>query len=156
MELTLGGHLILDAHVRFSGLGLLMYVVTADDNDGMPKQITGVGIGGQVKVLFPSRIGGFYLGVLLEDGLQKQYFANDKSWAWVSEANYIAVAPTLGYKFRFHGGFFMNTGATFGAAFVGKDQWHHTKNYNGDSSIHINDPHVQPFGMVNLGFGVEF
>jgi hypothetical protein len=156
MELTLGSHLIIDAHVRFSSVGLLMYVVANDDKEGWPDQITGLGVGGGIKLLIPSRIGGFYMGVLLEDGWQKQYYAKDKSWTWVNESGYIVVAPNIGYKFRFQSGFYMNTGAIFGAAFVGKDQWHYTKNYNNDKSTHIKDSHIQPFGMLELAFGVEF
>jgi hypothetical protein len=156
MELTLASHLIIDAHVRFSSLGLLMYVVSKNDNDGAPYKISGAGIGGSIKCLIPSKIGGFYFGLLLEDGWHTEYYAEGKPWIWQEDVQYFVTAPNIGYKFRFPGGFYLNTGAIFGAAFVTSQQWHYTKNYNNDSSIHDDGSKVQPFGMLELGFGVEF
>jgi hypothetical protein len=156
LELTLASRLIIDAHARIAPLGLLNYATNSDDEEGWPDQLTGMAIGGGIKYLAPSRIGGFYIGILLEDGWQKQYYAKDETWTWVTESNYIVFAPNLGYKFRSHSGFFLNTGLIFGAAVTGKDQWHYTKNYKSDHSIHDNGSQVHPFGMVELGIGVEF
>lgn len=155
-DIIIHSHLILNAHVRFSSLGALMYLETKDDNDGTPYKLDGVGIGGGIKYMIPSRIGGFYMGAFFEYGSGKQYYAKDEDWNWESESKYFVAAPDLGYKFLFKNGLFINTGLTFGAAFVYQDQWHHLENYNDDSSWHDNGSSIHPFGMIDLGIGYSF
>jgi hypothetical protein len=155
-ELTIQSHLIIDAHVRFPSAGLSMYLINRNNEDGLPYKMSGVGIGGTIKYLIPSRIGGLYFGVLFEAASGINYYAQDKNWEWRKDNNYVVVAPRVGYKFIFSNVLFLNVGATFGAAFVTKDTWYYLNDYNGDSSVHDNGTTIKPFGMIDLGIGFEF
>jgi hypothetical protein len=155
-EIVIHSHLVIDGHVRFSSLGALMYVTTKDEDDGKPYKISGLGVGLSVKYLAASRNGGFYAGMLFEEASQKQYYAEEQEWTWQSEIHYFVCAPNLGYKFAFKNGFYVNTGVIIGAAFVYKDEWHHTKNYDNDSAIHENGSSVRLFGMLELTLGYDF
>jgi len=155
-EIIIHSHLVLDGHVRFSSLGALMYVTTKNDEDGKPYKISGLGVGLSIKYLAGPRNGGFYIGMLFEEGSQEQYYAEDKDWVWQSHTQYFVAAPNLGYKFAFKNGFYVNTGVILGAAFVYKDEWHHTKNYENDSAIHENPSSVKLFGMLELTLGYDF
>jgi hypothetical protein len=155
-EITRNTRLIIDGHIRFSSLGALMYVVTANDNDGNPNSISGLGLGCGVKYLFPSRLGGLYTGASFEYGWQSHTYAEDEAWAWESEVTYVVFMGSFGYKFKFSSGFFINTGLLFGTEIGTSDKWHNLKNYKGDSSYHIEDPQMYPFGMLEVCFGIAF
>lgn len=155
-EITSNSRLIIDGHLRFSSLGALMYVVNADNSDGNPYKISGLGVGGGLKYFMPSRIGGFYFGGIFEYGWQTNYYAEDKPWIWQNEIKYIVAMASIGYKFRFNSGFYINTGALLGAESTFKSQWYYTKNYNNDSSIHIDDTSIGADGMLEVSFGFEF
>ena len=155
-EITLSSKLIIDTHVRISSLGLLMYVLTADDEEGWPDKISGMGIGGGIKYLAPSHIGGFYVGALFEYGFQTQYYAEDENWYWKNWVKYVMPMASVGYKFRFDSGFFINAGLLAGAAITTEAHWQYLKNYKNDSIIHEDDLEVHPFGMLEVGLGIEF
>ncbi len=155
-EMTIANHLIIDGHVRFSSLGLLMKVVTKDDNDGMPDKISGIGVGGGVKFLAPSRIGGFYVGALCETGSLSETFEEGETWVYEKKQDMVIPMASLGYKFRFPGGLYLNTGFNLGAAILTNASWHYLKNYKSDSSIHKDDTGTNPFGMIEVAFGIEF
>lgn len=156
MELTIASRVVLDAHARFSSVGLLMYVVTESKDGGTPYKVSGMGLGGGLKYMIPSRIGGLYLGMYIENGWQTQYYDENEPWIWQEDVKYFVTAANIGYKFKFSSGFFLKTGAIFGTANVFEDKWYYTRNYNGDSSIHDAGSEVQPFGMLELGLGIEF
>jgi hypothetical protein len=155
-EITRNSHLIIDAHIRASSLGALMYVINANSEDGQPYKLTGLGIGGGVKSFTPSRIGGLYVGGMFEYGWGTNYYAQNKSWIWQSDNKYIVATSSIGYKFRFQSGLFINTGAYLGGEYTFSDKWYYTKNYNGDSAVHDSSPTVRVFGMLELSFGLEF
>jgi hypothetical protein len=155
-EITRNSNLIIDGHIRFSSLGLLTYVVSANADDGDPYKISGLAIGGGVKTFMPSSIGGLYIGGLVEYGWATNYYAQDKAWIWQSESKNIDVMASVGYKFRFKSGFYINTGAYLGGSYTFSDKWYYTKNYNNDSSIHIDSGKMILAGMLEVSFGIEF
>jgi hypothetical protein len=155
-EMTIANHLIIDGHLRFSAIGLLMRVVTRDDKEGLPNKVTGIGFGGGLKFLTSSRIGGFYIGGMCEIDSQTETYAEGEAWVWESKQNMIIPMVSLGYKFRFPSGFYINTGGNLGAAVITDASWHYLKNYKSDSSIHPDDTGVNPFGMLEVAFGIEF
>ena len=155
-EVTLASHLIIDGHARFSPAGLLMYVITADDEEGWVDKLSGMAVGGGLKYFMPSRPGGFYAGMLFEYGWQTQYYAEDEDWYWKSWNKYIVTMASAGYKFRFDSGFYINTGLQAGAAILTEAHWQYLKNYHSDPSIHEDDLEVHPFGMLEVGLGFEF
>jgi hypothetical protein len=155
-EMTIANHLIIDGHLRFSSIGLLMRVVTADDEEGLPDKLSGTGFGGGFKFLAPSRIGGFYIGALFEISSLTETYAEGDAWVWESKQNMIIPMVSTGYKFRFPSGFYFNTGANLGASVITDASWHYLKNYKNDSSIHKDDTGVHPFGMLEVALGIEF
>jgi hypothetical protein len=154
-EITRNSSLIIDAHIRFSSLGVLSYVVSANVDDGAPYKISGLAIGGGVKSFMPSRIGGFYIGGVFEYGWATNYYAQDKSWIWQSDSKNIVAMASIGYKFRFKSGFYINTGAFLGGSYTFSDKWYYTKNYNNDSSIHVDSGKTVLAGMLEVSFGIE-
>jgi hypothetical protein len=155
-EITRNSKLIIDGHIRFSSLGALIYVINANDEDGEPYKVTGLGVGGGVKTFMPSRIGGLYIGGMFEYGWQTNYYAQNKSWIWQSDDKYIVATSSIGYKFRFNSGLFINTGVYLGGEYTFYDRWYYTQNYNNDSSIHDNPASVRVFGMLEVSIGIEF
>jgi hypothetical protein len=153
-EMTIANHLILEGHLRFATYGLLSYVAANNADEGLPDKLTGTAFGGAVKFLAPSRIGGFYVGPVIEYGKQNQTFAQDETYAWESKATYVAAMITVGYKFRFHSGFYMNTGMYLGAYHTLSDKSHNLK--NNINIYHNNDLKTLPSAMLEVSLGVEF
>jgi hypothetical protein len=133
-----------------------MYAISKSDEGEIPYKISGMGVGGGLKYLHPSRIGGFYAGFLMEYGWQTQYYGKDETWEWQEDVNYLVTMANVGYKFRFLSGFYINTGALLGTAYVFKDQWYYTRSYYYNTSKHNNDSQLKPFGMLEVAFGIEF
>jgi hypothetical protein len=156
LEATLFSHLIIDGHVRFATLGLLMPVISKNDDGVSPYKLNGMGVGGGLKYLVTTNSGGFYFGAICEKAWQTHDFYKDEKWASESEIAYLAVVSNLGYKFRFESGFYINTGIYLGGAFLTKSQWRYTSPSNSDQSIHYGDLVTRVFGMVELSFGFDF
>jgi hypothetical protein len=154
-EITRNYNIIIDGHIRFSSLGLLSYTVSANAEDGDPSKISGLAIGGGVQSFTPSGIGGFYIGGVFEYRWATNYYAQDKVWIWQSDSKNIVAMSSIGYKFRFKSGFYINTGAYLGGSNTFSDKWYYTKNYNHDSSIHIDSGKTILAGMLEVSFGIE-
>jgi hypothetical protein len=151
-EITIKSRFLIDGSLRFFPLGVLSYVTEATGDDGSPNSISGLGIGGTFKYLFPSRLGGFYVGGVFEYSWWTSYFAQDKPSPWQRDKEVIMQLATIGYKFRFGPGFFINAGGFLGVQIPLVDQWH----YSGDNTIYQNDKTVEPAGMFEASFGYEF
>jgi hypothetical protein len=151
-EITIINHLIIDAHVRFTPMGLLLKTLFNDDGlGGKPDKMSGMDVGGGIKALFPSRIGGLYVGVLSEYGQLTMLFT-DGSPDRERKDTFIACMASIGYKFRFPGGFYVNTGANLGAHIGLTHKWH----YVDSSTWRTGDNSVDPFGMLEVALGIEF
>jgi len=149
-EITINSRLIIDGSLRLFSLGALAYVTEADD--GAPDKISGAGLGAGLKYFIPSRIGGFYVGGLFEYAWWTSYYASGKPTAWQKDKTTILAMATIGYKFRFKSGFFINTGGMIGIQYPLENQWHSAYS----SLIHENNKSIDPAGMFEVSFGFEF
>jgi hypothetical protein len=153
-EFTIKSRFLIDATLRFFPLGALSYVTEATGDDGSPYRIAGLGIGGAFKYLVPSRMGGFFVGGVLEYSWWTSYFAQNTPTEWQRDKEVIMPLATAGYKFRFRSGFFITAGGFLGIQIPILDQWYYTN--NGDNTIYLNDKNIEPAGMFELSFGYEF
>ena len=153
-EITIKSRLIIDASLRFPSLGALTYVTNNDANDGLPYEVSGLGVAGGLKYFIPSHIGGLYFGGFFSVAWETHSYARDNPSAWESDYAAVMTLGTIGYKFRFKRGFYMNTGAIVGVQYPFMKQWHYTN--NGDATIYEMDKSLEPAGMLNVSFGYEF
>jgi hypothetical protein len=153
-EITIKSRLIVDASLRFPSAGVLTYVANSDPNDGLPYETSGLGVAGGLKYFIPSHIGGLYFGGLFSAAWETHNYLKGQPSTWESDYAAIMTLGTIGYKFRFRSGFYINTGALIGIQYPFMKQWHYTN--NGDSSIHELDKSLEPAGMFDVSFGYEF
>jgi len=154
IEVGLTKSLVLNAHVRFTSVGLLSYAINYHE-DGLEK-LSGIAFGGGLLNFFGKKRSKPYAGVLLEYEMLKKYYAKDDPWEWEQSDNTGVFVLNGGYRFRFKSGFFINTGAYLGAALTSYT-WEYTdpdyvpyedKTYEGID--------ITPFGMVEVTLGIEF
>ena len=154
IEAGVAKSLVVNAHVRFSSVGLLTYVVNEDD-DGLD-ELSGIAFGAGSIYFFGKQRSKPYVGVLLEYEMLKKVYAQYDPWEWEDNDNNGIFVVNGGYRFRFKSGFFINTGAYLGAA-LSFYEWDYT-----DPDYVSNDPEaregtdVTPFGMVEVTVGIEF
>lgn len=155
-EVGLTDHVVLNGHIRFASLGLLSKVVMYDEDDDIyPDHIAGTGIGGGVIYFFGDKKSKPYLGGLLEFHNTVSTYDTGFTYEWESESNMVVVLVNGGYRFRFDGGFYVNTGAYFGAA-VGEDNWYYTNPEVPEYGEMNPSSSTFPFGMLELTLGVQF
>jgi hypothetical protein len=146
--------LAVNAHVRFSSVGLLTYVVN-DDADGLD-ELSGIAFGAGSIYFFGKQRNKPYAGILLEYEKVELLYAQFDPWEWKKTNNNFVFACNGGYRFRFKSGFFINTGAYLGAA-VTKYEWNYTEpDYGLDDPEPREGTDVTPFGMVEVTLGFEF
>jgi hypothetical protein len=151
-EITIRSRLIIDASLRFPSLGALTYVVNNDATDGLPYEVAGLGVAGGLKYFVPSRLGGFYVGGLLSFAWETHRYAQGEPSEWESDYAAVMTLATIGYKFRFRHGFYVNTGAIVGIQYPFEKQWH----YANDGTIYQMDKSPGPAGMLDVSLGYEF
>jgi len=156
VELMPNKNFIIDAHLRFSGVGALMYVTTENSSGDAPTSISGVGIGGGFKYYSPHRFGGVYIGPMIEFCSQTQNYYQNDFWSKSEEdVDYLIFMVNAGYKFTYKSGFFINTGAFLGFADITSDTWHYTGT-NTDQSTHDIGSKIKADGFLELTFGFDF
>lgn len=154
IEVGVTERLLVNAHVRFPTLGVLTYVVNYDD-DGLDK-LSGIAFGAGSIYFFGEKRSKPYAGILLEYEKLEMIYAQDESWEWKNEDDNGIFILNGGYRFRFKGGFFINTGAYLGAA-LSSYKWYYTDpDYGQDDPEAREGNEVTPFGMVEVTVGVEF
>ena len=154
IEVGLSKSLVVNAHVRFSSVGLLTYVVN-DDPDGLD-ELSGIAFGAGSIYFFGKQRSKPYAGILLEFEKLELLYAQFDSWEWKETDQNGVFVCNGGYRFRFKSGFFINTGAYLGAA-VTKYEWNYTEpDYGLDDAEPREGTDVTPFGMVEVTLGFEF
>jgi len=142
------------AHVRIASLGLLTYAITSNDNGDDADNVSGLGMGADVKYYPLSVRSGFYSGGLLEFLWGTATYYQGSSGEYENTTSYLAIACDGGYKFELSQSFYLNVGATFGAAFP----------LDAEPTVHPNDPDntenwnqgkTTIFGMLDVTFGVN-
>ncbi|MFB6343458.1 hypothetical protein ACE1ET_17165 [Saccharicrinis sp. FJH62] len=156
-EFGITDNLVFNTHIRLSSLGVLTYVIKAHD-DGLD-ELSGFGYGAGLIYFIGENRSKPYAGIMLDYNKLDCLYARNESWEWSETTKSIVFLFNIGYRFRFEQGFFINTGAFFGAA-SNKNEWDYTdtspgswgsSDYSSRSSKSIN-----PFGMLELTFGIEF
>ena len=148
MEIGLKDNLALNIHSRITSLGLINYVM-ADD----PDKLSGLSIGAGPIIFFGDKQHKPYAGLLFEyDWRTITWGSPGDRWHCIETSKAIVFITNGGYRFRFSGGFFINTGAFLGAA---RASWYDEYTYYpGEEDEEGVSMH--PFGMLELTFGIEF
>lgn len=152
-EFGIKENIALNTHVRFPSLGLLTYVVKYHD-DGLD-ELSGIAFGGGVIYFFGENMSKPYVGGMLEYHRTESLYAKAEGWEWSQIDRSGVFIFNGGYRWRFEGGFFVNTGVFFGAA-MGNYDWEYA-----DPSYDPDEPagdgkDVTPFGMFEVTLGLEF
>lgn len=146
--------LVINTHVRFGSLGVLSYVVKAHV-DGLDN-LSEYAFGGGVIKFFGENQNKPYAGVLLEYGFTSELYGESAQWEWTQNQGYIVFILNGGYRFRFQDGFFINTGAYFGAS-TGWYNWDYTDpSYGTYDDSPRSGTTLTPFGMLEVTVGKEF
>jgi hypothetical protein len=142
------------AHVRIASLGLLTYAITVNDNGDDADNVSGLGIGADVKYYPLSVRSGFYCGGLLEFLWGTATYYQGSSGEYMNTTSFMAIACDGGYKFDLSQSFYLNVGATLGAALP----------LDAEPTVHPNDPDntdnwnqgkTTIFGMLDVTVGVN-
>ncbi|MDP3002800.1 MAG: hypothetical protein Q8N38_06715 [Bacteroidales bacterium] len=153
-EFGLTENVVLNTHVRFSSLGLVSYLIHYHE-DGLD-ELSGIAFGGGPLYFIGARRSKPYVGILLEYDQAKMLYAKDEQWEWEQTSKSIIFIFNGGYRFRFEGGFFINTGAYFGAAST-RYEWDYTDpSYGNNDHTSRDGTDITPFGMLEVTVGIEF
>ncbi len=152
-EFGIKENIALNTHVRFPSLGVLTYVVKYHD-DGLD-ELSGIAFGGGLIYFFGENMSKPYVGGMLEYHRTVSLYAKSENWEWSQTDQSGVFIFNGGYRWRFEGGFFVNTGVFFGASMGGYD-WEYA-----DPSYDPDEPggdgkDVTPFGMFEVSLGLEF
>jgi hypothetical protein len=152
-EFGIKENIVLNTHVRFPSLGLLTYVLKYHD-DGLD-ELSGIAFGGGLIYFFGDNMSKPYVGGMLEYHRTNSLYAKAEGWEWSQIDQSGVFIFNGGYRWRFEGGFFVNTGVFFGAA-MGNYDWEYA-----DPSYDPYEPggegtDVTPFGMFEVTLGLEF
>ena len=131
----------------------------AEDDDGLD-EYKGIAFGGGILHFFgKKRNKPFYLGGIIDFQTNEVLYAEDEEWEWTETSNAIAFVCNGGYRFRFNGGFFVNTGTFLGFASV-KSEWEYTDTSPGSWGSNDNssreDSGLILFYMLEVTLGIEF
>ena len=153
MEVGLTGSLVVNANVRFPSLGLLTWVAE-DEGEGLD-ELSGIGFAGGLIYFFGDNMGKPYVGGLI--GYQKLdgLYAQDDQFEFTQITNAIQFIANGGYRFRFNGGFFINTGGYVGVE-SSKWEWEYTDSSVGSSDEITSGNDIGPFWMAEITLGFEF
>lgn len=154
-EFGITKNLVLNAHVRFPTLGLLT-IYTYDDDGVNPDELSGYAFGGGMIYFFGEKRNKPYAGAMIE--YQKAVLIYDQGETWETEEtdNSIGLVLNGGYRFRFKGGFFINTGAYLGAAYTTYTWFYTDPSYVSYDYDEFDGTEIFPFGMVEVTVGIEF
>ncbi len=146
-------NLIIDAHWRYSSLGLL-YVVLATDGFEDEMSMGCMAAGSGIRYFFPNekKPHRLYVGGLFEYGWGKTQNLAEENWEWKSEDAQIIIAPNGGFRFRFDSNFFLNLGVLAGVAIDVKNEWWYLNN----PSVTYDQRGATFFGMLEFTLGWEF
>ena len=152
-EFGIKENIALNTHVRFPSLGVLTYVLKYHD-DGLD-ELSGIAFGGGLIYFFGENMSKPYVGGMLEYHRTESLYAKNEGWEWSQIDRSGVFIFNGGYRWRFVGGFFVNTGVFFGAA-MGNYDWEYA-----DPSYDLDEPSgdgkdVTPFGMFEVTLGIEF
>lgn len=153
-EFRISDDIVINTHIRISVLGMLTYVMK-NHPDGLD-DLGGIAYGGGIIKFFGEKKNKPYAGILFEYDQSSAIYAQYDQREWSQADQAIVFIFNGGYRFRFDGGIFINTGAYLGAA-AGVYEWEFADVTYGsyDSSPRIGTS-LTPFGMLDVTLGIEF
>lgn len=153
-EFGIRDDIVINTHVRISVLGMLTYVIKyhADGLDALG----GIAFGGGAIKFFGEKNHKPYVGILLEYDHSSAVYGKYEQWEWSQIDRTIVFIFNGGYRFRFDGGLFINTGAYLGAA-TGIYEWTYADpSYGTYDNTSRTGTTLTPFGMLEVSLGMEF
>lgn len=145
---------VINAHIRISVLGMLTYEVKKHP-DGLD-DLGAMAYGGGVIKFFGEKKHKPYAGILFEYEHSSAIYAQYEQWEWSQTDMALVFIFNGGYRFRFDGGVFINTGAYLGAA-TGMFEWEYAdESYGTNDSTPRVGTTLAPFGMLDVSLGIEF
>jgi hypothetical protein len=155
LEVGLTKHLVLNGHVRFSGLGQMTKTQIYTDEEDIPYKLTGMAFGGGPVYFFGKRLSKPYAGIMFEYDKAKAWYEEGQQWEWYQDDKTMLVMVNAGYRLRFKFGLFINFGVYGGYGPV-KDHWEYIDSWVASQDPDPrNDKYNVPFinGEVSIGFG---
>ena len=130
----------------------------SDSDDGLD-DLKGSALGAGLIYFFGDNRSKPYIGVLVDYNKLECLYAQNSDWEWSETTKSIVFFLNGGYRFRFEGGFFINTGAYLGAA-SNKWEWEYTDtssdSWGSSDNSSREGNNVKPFGMLEVTLGIEF
>lgn len=155
LEVGLTKHLVLNGHVRFSGLGKMTEETIYTDEEDIPYKLSGMAFGGGPVYFFGKRLSKPYAGIMFEYDKAKAWYEEGELWEWYQDDKTMLFMVNAGYRLRFKFGLFINAGVYGGFGSV-KDHWEYIDSWvsSQDPSAR-NDKYNVPYIMadVSIGFG---
>jgi hypothetical protein len=153
-EFGIKENMVINTHVRFPSVGVLSYVVKYH-SDGLD-ELSGIAFGGGLVYFFGENMSKPYIGGMVEYHRTECLYAKDESWEWSQIDRDGVFIFNAGFRWRFEGGFFVNTGAFLGAA-IGNYEWEYADlSYGLSDNTSRDGKDITPFGMFEVTLGIEF
>jgi hypothetical protein len=156
LEVGLTKHLVLNGHVRLSGLGKMTEETIYTDGEDIPYKMKGTAFGGGPVYFFGNKLSKPYAGIMFEYDNAEAGYAEGEVWEWFQNDKSMIVMVNAGYRLRFKWGLFVNFGVYGGYASV-KDHWDYVDTVfgNAEDPSPRDDKFTRPYlnGEVSIGFG---
>ncbi len=152
-EFGLNESTLINAHMRFSSLGLLSWVIR--ETDAGLDELDAFAFGAGIVRFMGYNQNRPYIGFFLERETSNAVYASGYLDEWSQDNKTTVFIFNIGYRFNFNDGFFINTGAFFGGAAT-TYEWR----YKYPDLIYDPEPRsgedTNAFGMFEVSFGYSF
>jgi hypothetical protein len=155
LEVGLTKHLVLNGHIRLSGLGEMTKKTIYEDPVSVLDNVSGTAFGGGPIYFFGNRLSKPYAGVLFEYDKANARYDKGQQWEWTQDDKTMLLMVTAGYRLRFKFGLFINFGVYGGYGSV-KDHWEYKNSWVSSQDPDPRyDKYNQPYinADVSIGFG---
>jgi opacity protein-like surface antigen len=155
LEVGVTKHLVLNGHVRLSGLGKMTKSTTYEDPESVLDNVSGTAFGGGPLYFFGKRLSKPYVGLLFEYDKAVARYDKDQLWEWTQDDKTMLLMVNAGYRFRFKFGLFINAGVYGGYGSV-KDHYEYIDSWvSSQDTDPRNDKYNVPYMLaeVSIGFG---
>jgi len=152
-EYAVDSQVSIGAHLRIPSLGLLTYPVFSSRGESAD-EISGLGIGADIKFYSKSVNEGWYFGGILEYDYGSSTYSQNDPGEWINSSKYIAIVFPGGYKFDLSPRLYLNVGAEFGCILnISSDPTVHPNDHTNTSNW--NQGQTTIFGMLDLTLGIN-
>ena len=152
VEMSVGDNLSALAYSRFVPLGVLSYFLYDDE----VSRLSGIGLGAGALYFFGHQQHRPYVGGFLEYASSDALLAEGDQWESSERSRSFGFIFNAGYRFRFDGGFFVNTGLFLGSALANWEWEYSDLSYGVGDSEPRSGRSLVPFGMLEFAVGMAF